>query len=447
MPAPSPFIDPPAVPYYPEYALQFVGWGVVRQWEFNGWKPESLSWKKSCYIHGGLSGPGQVLYKGPEAEAFLTSIFVNNFSKFRVGTAKHAIACDEKGLITAHGVLQRLAEDTFRLFVSGPWSLYQHSVTAFDVQQEVQNNFLFQVAGPTSLETLEAATGESLRDINFLRFRQTTVAGHSVQILRVGMAGTLAYELHGPSALGPEVFDAVVKAGQPFGIERLGWQTFPVNHVEGGFPQLFWTFTSALYDDPGYLEFVKANPHAWWGAPEFVGSVDPADRRARYRTPCEVGWQRSVRLDHAFIGRDAVEKELAAPKRTVVTLEWDPEDVLDIYASLLRPGEEYKYLEIPGSPAHRRTYAHADHVLKNGRRVGISSGTVYSYHFRKVISMATIDLDQAEIGNQVVVLWGDFGGRMKEVKARVARFPYLAEGRNQTVDVAGLTSQQPIGAE
>lgn len=438
MPAPSPFSTAPAIPYYPEYALHFVGGGTVRQWEYNGWKRESLSWKQTCYIHGGLSGPGQVIYRGPDAEAFLASIFVNNFSKFRVGTAKHAIAVSDEGLVTAHGVLQRLAEDSFRLFVSGPWSMYQYSLGQFDVVQEVQNNFLFQVAGPTSLQTLEAATGESLRDVDFMRFRQTRVNGHDVQILRVGMAGTLAYELHGPAELGPEVFDAVFRAGEPFGIERLGWQTFPVNHVEAGFPQLFWTFTSALYDDPGYLAFAKANPHMWWGGPDFVGSIDPADHRARYRTPGEVGWQRSVRLDHDFVGRAAVERDLADPRRTVVTLEWNPNDVVDIYASHFRPGEEYKYLEIPGSPAHRKTYAHADHILKGGREVGISSGTIYSYHFRGVISMATIDIAQAEIGNELTVLWGDFGGKMKEVRARVARFPYLTEGRNQSIDVSSL---------
>lgn len=436
MPHPTPFASAPAIPFYPDAALYFVGGGAVRQWEYGGWKRESLSWKRSCYIHGGLSGPGQVVYSGPDAEAFLASIFVNNFSKFRIGVAKHAIALDDDGLITAHGVLQRLAQDEFRLFVSGPWSLYRHSLGGYDVKQRIEDNFLFQVAGPTSLATLEAATGESLRDVEFLRFRQTRVAGHEVQILRVGMAGTLAYELHGPKELGPAVYDAVYRAGQPHGIERLGWQTFPVNHVEGGFPQLFWTFTSALYDDPGYLAYAKANPHMWWGLPEFSGSVDPADHRARYRTPHEVGWQRSVRLDHDFVGRAAAECELAGPRRTVVTLEWNDDDVIDIYASLLRPGEEYKFLEIPGSPAHRKTYAHADHILKDGRRIGISSGTIYSYHFRKVISMATLDIAQAHEGNDVTVLWGDFGKRMKEVRARVARFPYLSEGRNRDVDVS-----------
>ena len=52
----SPFAVPAATPFYPEYPAWSVG-AVARQWEFNGWQPESLSWKNGCYIHGGLSGP------------------------------------------------------------------------------------------------------------------------------------------------------------------------------------------------------------------------------------------------------------------------------------------------------------------------------------------------------------------------------------------------------
>ena len=73
--------------------------------------------------------------------------------------------------------------------------------------------------------------------------------------------------------------------------------------------------------------------------------------RARLRTPVEVGWQRAVKFDHDFIGRAALEAEVANPRRTVATLRWNPDDVVDIYASLLQPGEEYKTIDLP--PHHR----------------------------------------------------------------------------------------------
>jgi glycine cleavage system aminomethyltransferase T len=60
--------------------------------------------------------------------------------------------------------------------------------------------------------------------------------------------------------------------------------------------------------------------------------------------------------------------------------------------------------------------AHADHILKDGHPVGISSGTIYSYYFHEVLSMGCVDLDASKIGTEVIVQWGDHGGRIKQDK-------------------------------
>ena len=109
-------------------------------------------------------------------------------------------------------------------------------------------------------------------------------------------------------------------------------------------------------------------------------------------------------------------------------------DVLDTYASLFRAGEPLTPIEFPYSP-QRWPMAHADHVLLDGQPVGWSSGTAYSSRFREVISMGCIDVGATEIGTEVVVLWGDHGGPLKEIRATVERFPYLTEQRNSEVDV------------
>jgi hypothetical protein len=44
-------------------------------------------------------------------------------------------------------------------------------------------------------------------------------------------------------------------------------------------------------------------------------------------------------------------REMADPRRTVATLRWNPEDVVDIYASLLRQGESYKTIDLPTTPS------------------------------------------------------------------------------------------------
>jgi vanillate/3-O-methylgallate O-demethylase len=434
----GPFAGYRTTPVYPDVALYHVSGSSVQAWEYAGWKPESMSWKVGCYIHAGLSGNTPILYSGPDAEKFLAGICVNGFAKFRPGTAKHAVMCDEAGLIAGHGMLQRMDDDQFRLYVHGVWGNYMFSRTSLRVREQVLDEYLFQVAGPTSLQTLESVTDADLRSMKFLGFAQGDIAGKSVEIMRIGMAGGLAYEVHGPMEDASVVFDAIYRAGQAFGIERLGARTYQVNHIEGGFPQKNWTFFPAGADDPGFQHWARENRLLGYIEPKWTGSVDPSNHRARYRTPSEVGWQRSVNFDHDFLGRSAIEKELANPRKTIVTLVWNVEDVVDVYASQFREGEEYQFIETPSISYPRRARAHADHVVREGREVGISSGTIFSYYYRRMLSHCTINTDCADIGTEVIVKWGDHGRSIKDIRATVERFPFYNEQRNQTIDVAAV---------
>lgn len=427
--------DPFGLPAYQDNVLYLAMGPRTIPWEFEGWEIESLSWKQSCYIHTGLSG-WRTDIEGPDAAAFLASLCTNSFRSFPIGTMKHAVMCNEQGLVAQHAILQRNGENLYRTFASGyPWFQYQITKTNLRVTATPVLDYLFQVAGPTSLAALEAATGESLRDIGFLRFRNATIAGRTVEIGRIGMAGTLAFEVRGPMDDGPGVYEAILAAGRDHGIQRLGWRTYFVNHVEGGFPQAGWTFFTAGIMDPGFREFM-GRP-----VPRLTGSADPADLRARFRSPLEIGWERAVRFDHDFIGREALEREAASPRRKTVTLRWNAEDVLDIHGSFLKAGEPYKMLDMPTTPSWQHGFfAHADDVESDGRIVGVSAGTIYSLYFREVLSMATINIDQAIHGKELVVRWGDHGGRIKDVRATVGQFPYLTEGRNDRLDTATLAS-------
>jgi glycine cleavage system aminomethyltransferase T len=400
----------------------------LRAWQFNGWPAETMSWKTGCYIHAGLSLPIWSI-KGPEAKDYLQSIVINSLEKFPVGSMKHAVELNDAGLIVCHGIIERKADHEFESFAGGPPGP-QADVDnlPFDVKVTRKPIYLFQIAGPKSLDLLEKVTGESLRDIGFLRFRDSSINGTPTEVGRIGMSGNLAYELHGPFDEGSAIYDAVYQAGQEFGIERLGWGSYLVNHVEGGFPQMTWTFVGAV--DPALWPVMKN----FW---QVSGSADPDDMRARTRTPVEVRWHNMARFDHEYPGRAALEAEMAEPKRTTVTLRWNPDDVLDLQASLFRQGEVYKPLDLPYAP-QRWPMAHADHVEHRGRPVGWSSGTIYSYYFREVLSLGCLDLAVTDIGTEVTVLWGDYRGPIKEIRATVEHFPYLTESRNRDLDVAAL---------
>lgn len=425
--ATNPFSDMRGLPVYDEPITYLTLGNRPFAWEFNGWKQESLSWKQGCYIHASLSSLPTVRFTGPDVQRFFASIATNSFARFSPGSMKHAVMCNEHGRIAAHGVLQLGEDEALTLFATGPWPIYLMRKSGLDVQAAPVPTFIFQVAGPTSLATLERAADESLADVRFLRFRHAVIAGHRVEVARLGMSGNLAYEVRGPMDCGPEVYDAIYKAGSELGIQRLGWRTYLVNHIEGGFPQQNWTFRCADVEDEGYRAFIGNRDF-----PVHVsGSVDPADLQARFRTPLQANWDSTTKFDHEFLGRTSLEQEAANPKRRTVTLRWNAEDVIDIYASLLRSGDEYKTIDLPTCPTWQEgVTAHADHVFSDGRSVGYSSGTAYSYHYREVLSMGCLDVAEAQIGNELILQWGDHGKRIKPVRVTVERYPYLDKPRN-----------------
>jgi vanillate/3-O-methylgallate O-demethylase len=52
--------------------------------------------------------------------------------------------------------------------------------------------------------------------------------------------------------------------------------------------------------------------------------------------------------------------------------------------------------------------------------------------------MGCVDLDASKIGTEVIVQWGDHGGRIKNVRTTVARLHYLTERRNSDLDVSTI---------
>jgi len=141
------------------------------------------------------------------------------------------------GHIASEGLLYRVADEEFVYSGGGvDWTAWQIDQGGWDAKSEVisPDMFIFEIQGPTSLFALEAATGESLRDIGFNRSRMTSISGIPVRILRSGISGELGYELHGSADDANAIWTAVVEAGTEHGIRQLGMRSQLVAHIEAG---------------------------------------------------------------------------------------------------------------------------------------------------------------------------------------------------------------------
>ena len=443
------FPHSPFVPYDPTGVSLYVcdNRPFAVPYEYTGWRDEQMSWKKTCYIHGNLNPSPTYRIHGPDAVKFLSDHLVNTFENFPVGTGKHGIMCTEEGLNMMDGVIIRVAEDDFITYWMAPYIAYSFEKSSYNATGETLTGkgFLFQIGGPRALEVLETASGECLHDVGMMDHRMISIDGRKMRILRVGMAGSLAYELHGTVKDAWPVYSAVFNAGRAYGIRKLGMRAYMMNHTEDGFPQAYYHFPYPWGEDKAFAQWVIKNGGGWKWPPVLAGSMGQ-DVKLRYRNPVELSWAKMIKFDHDFVGRAALEKEVAHPQRKMVTLEWNVDDIMDVHRSQFEPGEHYLPIDTPSHSyptqgAGQKYWAYQ--VLKGGKLVGISSGRAYSYYYRQMISLCSIDVAEGDMGNEVAVLWGEPGTRQKEIRATVSRFPYFNENRNEVFDVGQIPCVAP----
>jgi glycine cleavage system aminomethyltransferase T len=132
-----------------------------------------------------------------------------------------------------------------------------------------------------------------------------------------------------------------------------------------------------------------------------------------------------------------LEKIADHQKRKKVTLVWNGDDVEHVMGCLFHGhGDTPKYIDLPLANYSTLPY---DKVLKDGKIVGLSTYTGYTYNERAMISLAMIDSEFSKPGNEVTLIWGEEGrGSSKptverhvqtEIRATVAAAPYAEVAR------------------
>ena len=436
----------PYIPFFKDVADYNVAFGHLYPYQFMDWKTEVLSWKESCYLHAGLNPPMPARITGPDALTLFRDHCINDFSRFSVGASKHAVMCNYKGNVMADGMLLRTEDNAFVSYFLSPYLEYIASRGNYDVNIEdlTGKSFLFQLGGPLSLKILEAATQESLSDIKFIWHRTVHIYGDelpptgiAVRIFRLGVAGTLAYEVHGDIKDAPLVYQALMAAGQPFNLVRLGMRAYGMNHTENGFAQAFIHFLPAWTQDEDFMDYLNGKYDALLA--KLPGSAG-VDITRRYFNPIDLGWGHMITFDHDFVGRAALEVAMQQQAKKIVTLEWYADDIKDIYASYFESGESFEFMEFPANPiwTTQSSIVVADEVQIDSRSIGISSGRIYSFYYRRMISLAVIETEYAIEGTTLEVIWGNPSKRQKKIRAKVSRFPYLTLPRNRDIDTKAL---------
>ncbi len=243
---------------------------------------------------------------GPGAAAWLQALFTNSLPK--IGRTNLTAMLNSQGRIVGEFSVSRIGDDEFFLFgsqaaeVHHPRWFLDHLPDCSQIRFEVLALSMvgLTLAGPRSRDVLQKLTNASLatKDFPFMSFRQIDIGIAPVWLSRMTYTGDLGYEIWVTPEYQRYLFDLIWEAGQEFDMRLFGFRALITMRLEKNFGT--W-----------YREY-----------------------RPIY-TPLEAGMDRVLKFDHEFVGRDAVEAEIAGggPTRKLVMFQVDvdpkaPADVI-----------------------------------------------------------------------------------------------------------------------
>jgi vanillate/3-O-methylgallate O-demethylase len=422
--------------------------------EFANWRSEQYAWQNTAVLFDQSHHMVDLFISGPDALKLLSDTAINSMKGFAVNKAKQYVPTTPYGHVIGDGILFYLAEEEFVYVGRAPaanWLMFHAETGDYNVTivkddrspsrpmgKPVKRKFWrFQIQGPNAWPIIEKLNGGPVEQLKFFNMSTINIAGYEVRTLRHGMAGAPGLELWGPYEEGDAIRAAIVEAGKEFGLVQVGSRAYPSNTLESG-----WIPSPlpAIYTGEklkAYREWLGADSYEASGA--IGGSFVSDNIEDYYLNPYEIGYGPFVKFDHDFHGREALEALDKTNQRRKVTLAWNAEDMAKIFASLFDPdGENYKFFDLPLA-----NYAstNADRVIDaNGKTVGISMFTGYSYNEKSALSLATIEHD-IPVGTELKVVWGEPNGGTKkttvephkqiEVRVIVSPVPYSRTAREE----------------
>jgi glycine cleavage system T protein (aminomethyltransferase) len=217
----------------------FGGWSMPLEYAGAGVLAEHAGVRQAVGLFD-VSHLGKAEVTGPGAAEFVNRCLTNDLAKIAPGQAQYTLICNDDGgvvddliayLRSAEEVLlipnaANCAEVVARLAAAAP-----PDVTVVNRHQDFA---ILAVQGTHSDEVLTAAGLPSGHD--YMSFVEVDFDGTPILVCRTGYTGERGYELVVPVAGAVAVWDAVVSAGEPYGIQLAGLGARDTLRTEMGYP-------------------------------------------------------------------------------------------------------------------------------------------------------------------------------------------------------------------
>ena len=189
-----------------------------------------------------VSHMGEFILKGEEALPLLQKIVSNDISKLEKGQALYGYLPNEHGGIVDDLLVYHLEDGNYMCVVNAgniekDWSWFnQHNIKNAEMHNISDETALLAIQGPKAAEALQSLTDVDLKNIPYYRFKKGAFAGvDNVLISATGYTGAGGFELYFNKANVELVWNKILQAGKPFGLQPIGLGARDTLRLEKGF--------------------------------------------------------------------------------------------------------------------------------------------------------------------------------------------------------------------
>jgi sarcosine oxidase subunit alpha len=245
--------------WHAEHGARFVNAGLWKrphsypragESEFDAANREAKNARTNCGLVD-VSTLGKIELQGRDVAELLNRMYINRWDTLQVGRCRYGVMLRDDGLIMDDGTTSRLAPNHYLMTTT--------TVNAVKVMQQIEQ--LLQIDWPeldvyatsvTEQWASAALAGPKARDVlakvvdidvsnaafPFLAVAECNVRVGSelvpARLFRMSYSGENAYELHVPTDRGREMWEAVLAAGEAFGIMPYGTEAMSTLRIEKG---------------------------------------------------------------------------------------------------------------------------------------------------------------------------------------------------------------------
>ena len=207
--------------------VPFAGYNMPVQ--YNGLKKEHNAVREAAGMFD-VSHMGEFFVEGPDALLFLQKVTSNDVSKLLPGKIQYSCMPNEEGGIVDDLLVYCFSNEHFLLVVNASnmdkdWNHLMHYAEGMDVnlRNDSAAYSLLAVQGPKASEILQTLTGVDLAEIKYYHFVIGEMAGITdIIISATGYTGAGGFELYVFNQDAKKLWDAVLAAGEPYGLLPAG---------------------------------------------------------------------------------------------------------------------------------------------------------------------------------------------------------------------------------